>query len=164
MLKRLLSIVLLTLSISLTGAQAQDSTDAESVLRLVNADGETLSSMTMAQLEALPAFNFTTTTVWTEGDNEFTGPSLQSVFEALGVTADTVKLVALNDYAIDLTVSDIQGDYPIVAHKRNGENMSVRSKGPLWVVYPYDLDETFRTETAYSRSIWQLVKIAEVAD
>ncbi len=45
----------------------------------------------------------------------------------------------------------------------NGETMPVRRKGPLWIVYPYDSDEAYRSEAIYSRSIWQLDRI-EVTD
>jgi hypothetical protein len=37
--------------------------------------------------------------------------------------------------------------------------MSIREKGPLWLVYPYDLNKAYQSETIYSRSIWQLVRI-----
>ena len=43
------------------------------------------------------------------------------------------------------------------------ETMSIRDKGPLWVVYPYDSSADYRTEVIYSRSIWQLDRI-EVVD
>ena len=38
--------------------------------------------------------------------------------------------------------------------------MSVREKGPLWIVYPYDSNIAFQTETIYARSIWQLDRIS----
>ena len=37
--------------------------------------------------------------------------------------------------------------------------MSVREKGPIWVIYPYDHDADYRTDTIFSRSIWQLDRI-----
>jgi hypothetical protein len=39
--------------------------------------------------------------------------------------------------------------------------MSVRDKGPLWVIYPYDSDD-YRSEVIYSRSIWQLDRLEVV--
>ena len=48
---------------------------------------------------------------------------------------------------------------PIIAYMMNGEEMSVRNKGPLWLVYPYDLNHEYRSEVIYSRSIWQLDRI-----
>jgi hypothetical protein len=40
--------------------------------------------------------------------------------------------------------------------------MSVRDKGPLWVVYPFDDVPAYQSETIYSRSIWQLDRIEVV--
>ena len=37
--------------------------------------------------------------------------------------------------------------------------MSRRDKGPLWVIYPYHDNIDYRSETIYSRSIWQLDRI-----
>ena len=37
--------------------------------------------------------------------------------------------------------------------------MTLRDKGPLWVIYPFDDDPRYRSETVYFRSIWQLNRI-----
>jgi hypothetical protein len=42
---------------------------------------------------------------------------------------------------------------------RNGASMTVRDKGPLWIIYPYDARRDYRTEIHYSRSVWQLEQI-----
>ena len=34
--------------------------------------------------------------------------------------------------------------------------MSVRDKGPLFIIYPFDESEDLRSERYYSRSAWQL--------
>ena len=34
--------------------------------------------------------------------------------------------------------------------------MSLRDKGPLWVVFPYDASEEFRRDEIYAQSIWQV--------
>jgi hypothetical protein len=46
-----------------------------------------------------------------------------------------------------------------VAYLRNGAEMSMRDKGPLWIVYPYDAKPDYQSELIYSRSIWQLDRI-----
>ncbi len=48
---------------------------------------------------------------------------------------------------------------PIIAYLQNGNPMSVRDKGPLWVIYPYDDNPDYQSEVTYSRSIWQLDRI-----
>jgi len=37
--------------------------------------------------------------------------------------------------------------------------MPVREKGPLWIIYPFDATNAYRTESHYARSIWQLERI-----
>jgi hypothetical protein len=37
--------------------------------------------------------------------------------------------------------------------------MSVRDKGPLWLVYPYDSAAKYQSEVVFSRSIWQLNRL-----
>lgn len=115
-------------------------------------------------LKALGEVSIETTTPWTNGVQTFTGVPLNRVTEALGVTEGTLKAVAINDYAVDIPVADAVEGGPIIAYLQNGEPMSVREKGPLWVIYPFDQNETYQSEVTYSRSIWQLVRIDVVSD
>jgi hypothetical protein len=112
-----------------------------------------------AMLEALGVASFETTTIWTEGVQIFAGVPLGALLDALGAEGTTLRAIALNDYAVEIPVSDAEANGPIVAYLQNGEPMSVREKGPLWVVYPYDARTAYQTEQIYSRSIWQLVAI-----
>jgi hypothetical protein len=45
----------------------------------------------------------------------------------------------------------------------DGKPMSVREKGPVWMLFPYDDVAAYRTEQTYARSIWQLNRI-EITD
>ncbi len=112
--------------------------------------------LTLAQLDALPQETFRTSTIWTEGEVEFSGVPLSLVLAAAGASGKVVNMVALNDYAVQVPFAEVGETYPIVATRFNGAPMRVRDKGPFWVVYPYDADDDFQTETTYSRSIWQL--------
>lgn len=113
----------------------------------------------MAMLRALPVTTFRTSTVWTEGVSEFTGVSLKDFVEAMNVSTGTLSMYAVNDYVAEVPVSDAIEGGPILAYLMDGQEMSVRDKGPLWVIYPYDDNPKYQTEVVYSRSIWQLVKI-----
>lgn len=116
----------------------------------------------LAQLKELPQVTFTTSTIWLEDEVAFTGPSLKSLLDLAGVESGTIEAVALNDYAVEIPVESITDEAPIVAYLMNGEEMSPRDKGPLWIVYPYDDDAQYRSEVIYSRSIWQLDRIVAV--
>jgi hypothetical protein len=50
-------------------------------------------------------------------------------------------------------------DAALIAYAMDGKEMSVRYKGPLWIVYPYDSNANYRTEITYARSVWQLDRI-----
>ena len=68
-------------------------------------------------------------------------------------------MTALNDYAIEVPISEAVSGGPILATRANGEVLSVRDKGPIWVIYPFDDNAAYKTEVTYSRSIWQLKSI-----
>ena len=51
--------------------------------------------------------------------------------------ATTLNIVALNDYAIDVPISDLRA-YPVIfAMQANGDYMPVSTRGPAMLVYPY---------------------------
>lgn len=122
-----------------------------------NADGAAAFDRDM--LLALGTRSFTTNTMWTDGPQAFAGVPLKTLMDRLGVTGGTLRTVALNDYAVEIPFSDVEEDAALLALDRNGTPMAVRDKGPVWLVYPYDLDARFRSETYHSRSVWQLHRI-----
>jgi len=134
------------------GALAQD------IVLTVAHGGET-TELDMPALKSMEAREFETTTIWTEGPQTFTGVPLAVLLAELGVTEGTIKATAINDYAVEIPVEDAVEGGPIIAYLLNGDPMSVRDKGPLWVVYPYDSNAAYQTEVIYSRSIWQLDRI-----
>lgn len=124
-------------------------------------DGKSGTSVAFdaADLAALPQITFTTSTIWTEGPQEFTGVSLGAVLKAAQMTGTTLQAYAANDYSVEIPVEDWPENAPIIAQSRNGTPMTIRDKGPLWIVYPYDSDPAYRSEVIYTRSIWQLERI-----
>ncbi len=121
-------------------------------------------TFTMESLRALPSTGFQTTTIWTEGAEVFEGVSLDVLLDHVGAADGTIEAVALNDYAVTIPTDDAVQDGPIIAYARDGDAMSVRDKGPLWIVYPFDDNEDYKTEEYYSRSIWQLDRLRITAE
>lgn len=113
----------------------------------------------LAMLEQLGVETLVTSTIWTDGQQEFRGVPLHRLLDRLGVTEGRLEARAINDYAAEVPVSDAVVGGPMIAWMRNGVTMSVRDKGPLWIVYPYDSSRDYRTEIHYSRSVWQLERI-----
>jgi hypothetical protein len=122
-----------------------------------NAEGA--AKLDLALLSAMGSVVVETTTIWTDGVQTFEGVELASLLAALGAEGTVLRAIAHNDYAVDIPVSDAVAGGPVVAYLRNGAAMSMRDKGPLWVVYPYDTSPEYQSELIYSRSIWQLDRI-----
>lgn len=113
----------------------------------------------MAMLEALPQHSFTTLTPWTHQPVRFSGPLLRDLLSAVRASGTQIRATALNDYRITIPLSDAQRFDVIVATRMNGQAMPVRTKGPLFIVYPFDSLPELRSTTFYERSIWQLKAI-----
>jgi hypothetical protein len=47
----------------------------------------------------------------------------------------------------------------ILALKRDGETLSRRDKGPIWIVYPRDDFPELQLETINARWVWQLIEL-----
>ena len=125
-----------------------------------SSNGDGLARFDMALLDGLPRHSFATSTIWTEGVNTYEGVLLTDLLAAVGATGTNILAKALNDYEITFPVAEATVEGPLLAYRTNGEPMSVREKGPIWVIFPFDAVEAFRTEQTYARSIWQLDRIA----
>ena len=163
-LRTLLALILLTAGMSGLGHSEPFGPPKGAVVLTVTGqiaakNTETGLALDAEQLATLPQTSFTTTTTWTDGPQTFQGVLLKDLIAALGATGSTISLRAANDYSIIMPMADVKEDGPMLAYLMNGKPMSLRDKGPIWMVYPYDLNEAFRTEETYSRSIWQLVLI-----
>lgn len=125
----------------------------------VSAPTESGFALDMEGLKSLPTVSFRTSTIWTEGVLEFTGVPLKALVEQAGGAGSVVVAEALNGYAVDIPLEALEENAPIVAYLIDGQPFSRRDKGPLWVVFPYDLDEKFKSEITYAYSIWQLQRL-----
>ena len=117
------------------------------------------AALDVAALEAMGPVEFETSTIWTDGVQTFRGVPLVTLMERLGAEGEVIAASALNDYTIEIPLTDAVEGGPIVAFEQNGKLLSVRDKGPLWIVYPYDLRTDYQSEVIYARSIWQLARI-----
>lgn len=131
---------------------------AETVLTVTNAAGEDMM-FSLADLDAMPQREFDSETPWLEGKARFSGPLLRDILAKAMIGGGEIKAVALNDYAVSIPFADALDHDVIVTTRLNGEEMPVRDKGPLWVMYPFSDAPALKTETNYSRCIWQLNRL-----
>jgi hypothetical protein len=110
----------------------------------------------MQMLEQLPQRSYVMQTPWYSTPRKFTGPLLRDVLAACGAQGSNLRATALNDYRVDLPFEDTQRFDVLLALRLDDKPMTVRDKGPLFIVYPFDSSAELRTTIYYSRSAWQL--------
>ena len=113
----------------------------------------------LESLQKIGVVTFTTTTPWTEGAQQFTGVPLNKLLIHIGATASRLRVTAINEYQVEVPASDAVDGGPILAWAQNDNLLSVREKGPLWLMYPFDTKEEYRTEEVHSIAVWQVEQI-----
>jgi hypothetical protein len=119
------------------------------------------AALDAAMLAALPSKTTTTDTPWYPTKTRFEGPLGAALLDLVGATGTTLRVTALNDYAVEIPVSDFRKWPVILATKINDKPISVREKGPIFVIYPFDQEPSLYNELYFGRSAWQ-VKAIEV--
>lgn len=146
--------------LGLQTAQALEAPKGKVVLtvsgKIGAANGQRVAEFDMAMLEALPQHSFTTQTPWENGPVKFTGPLLRDVLSAVEAKGGQIKATALNDYRITIPIDDTKRFDMLMALRMNDQPIPVRTRGPLFIVYPFDSRDELRSNTYYERSIWQL--------
>ncbi len=148
-------------------AQALDAPEGAVVLTLTGrirspnhqVQGEPQAQFDMGMLERLPQQSFTTRTPWYSQPRKFTGPLLRDVLSLAMAQGQSLKATALNDYRVDIPFDDVQRYDVLLARLLDDKPMSVRDKGPLFIIYPFDSNSALRRALYYTRCAWQLKAI-----
>lgn len=119
-----------------------------------NAPGEAHFDLEM--IEALPQHSFTTMTPWSKQPIRFSGPLLRDLLAAVKAAGSQITAIALNDYKVVIPLEDAQRFDVIVATRMDDKLIPVRTKGPLFIIYPFDQRPMLQTARYHERSIWQL--------
>lgn len=111
------------------------------------------------ELEQMGMVLVETTTPWNEGIVDFEGVPIEQILSTAGVSGTVATVTALNDYSVDIPVSDFSQFGVILAIKRNGEYMPVADQGPFFVIYPFDSDPALDAQPYHGRAVWQVKEI-----
>lgn len=113
----------------------------------------------LAALDAFPQHVTETDTPWYQSRTRFQGPLGSDLLKAVGAKGTVMRLIALNDYAVEIPLADFMNWPVILATRVNDNVISVRDKGPIFVIYPFDRQPSLYNEVYFGRSIWQLKSI-----
>lgn len=108
----------------------------------------------------LEVIELKTVTPWSEGVDSYRGPLLRSLIAAVGAQGGVLSVSALNDYSSVVPSQDSEEYNVILAMELNGAPMSVRNKGPLFLLYPFSDHPSLNNEVIHNRSVWQIKSIS----
>ena len=112
-----------------------------------------------AMVEALPHRLIKTENPWDHGPSTYEGVLLRDLMKYVQADGKVATIAALNDYRADLSLADMKKYDVILAYKRDGADLSVRDKGPYFVVFPFTDVPELATEARYAQSVWQVNRI-----
>lgn len=111
-------------------------------------------------LEQMGLVSIKTSTPWNDGVVDFEGVPIERLLMEAGVSGTTATVTALNDYSVDIPVSDFAQYNVILATKRDGAHMPVDDQGPFFVIYPFDSDPALQGQPYHGRAVWQVKEIS----
>ncbi len=166
-MKKYVVAVLITLfglaNATLAGAESLPAPSEKPILtisgKISTTNKDDTAQFDRKMLESLGTVSMETTTPWYPGPMKFEGVLLSKLMQHVGASGLNATIIALNDYSSDIPMQDFAKYKVILALKLNGEYISIREKGPLFIVYPYDSDPELQHQTYYGRSVWQVSKI-----
>lgn len=164
MIPRVLALVLLA-AVAVTGTAGARAGElpapADPVILTVsgaigrtNADGK--ARFDRALLETLGWVEIETFTPWTDGPQRFGGVRLSALLEAVGAEGHSLLARALNDYTAVIPIGDAAEFDVVLALDRNGKPLTVRGRGPVWIVYPARKPWEGEVDRHNDKMVWQL--------
>jgi hypothetical protein len=111
------------------------------------------------QLLSFKQVEVKTATPWTDKLTRFKGPLLRDVLAASGSTGDFIYAKAVNEYAVKIPINDAQMYSVILAIEQDDQELTIRNKGPIWLIYPWSGSADLKQDKVYSRSIWHLISM-----
>lgn len=120
-----------------------------------NADGEARFDRRM--LMALGMTRLVTKTPWHKKGTVFEGIRADRLMEAVKARGEAVRATAANDYRVTIPMSDFAAHNVLLAMRIDEQDLTLRTKGPLWVIYPEESDLPVGERS--ERMIWQLVEL-----
>lgn len=160
-------ITILTLLTSMLASATETPLPVRSktLLTLHWTDAQGAASKTRLTLQDLDSLPQTTRTLelpeslGMKGSHSWQGVSISELIKLSGRSAKSVRVVALNGYYASVPLDDLKNYDPLVAYRRDGKNLSIREKGPIILIYPFDRFKVLNQQTYINRSVWQINEI-----
>ena len=124
-----------------------------------NTNQDDVAVYDLEMLENLPQHVVATRNPWNTGTHHYRGVNPKALLEAVGATGNVLRIQALNQYITEVPIADFDRYDMVFATHMDDIPMSVRSRGPMMLVYNFDATPSLHSEIFYGRSIWQIRSI-----
>lgn len=124
-----------------------------------NTNNASSANFDIAMLSGMDSHVTKTSAPWYDGVHVFAGPLGEALISTVGASGAMMRVTALNDYVTEIPVSDFRDYRVVLATSLDGKMLSVRDKGPIFIIYPFDEKPELNNETYYGRSAWQVKSI-----
>jgi len=105
----------------------------------------------------LPQHGFETRTPWDDGTQRFEGVLLKDVLAAAGARSALIDAIGKDDYRASLSDIDLERYAVLLAFRQNGSDLTLRTLGPLRIMFPFDDAPEFYSQSYMAAAVWQLV-------
>jgi hypothetical protein len=120
------------------------------------------TTLNLEQLDALPQVERTQELpepLEIPSSHVWQGISLRELLKISGTSAKSIRILALNGYYATIPIADIERYDPLLAYRRNGQNLTIRDKGPFILIYPFNDFRELNHQIYINRSVWQINEI-----
>jgi hypothetical protein len=113
----------------------------------------------MAMLERMPQHSILTETPWYGAGAPIQRPAAARRAEDRRAPGSLPAPRGPERLPVEMPFDDAQRYDVVLARQLDGKAMSVREKGPLFVMYPFDSQPQLRNAVYFGRCVWQLRSI-----
>ena len=122
--------------------------------------GEETQGYSLEEIDKLTQVKVVTSNDFVDGKKTFEGPLARDIVLRIGGNqGSTIRLIAANDYEIEVDAYEFFAYDVILATRMEGELFPRRTKGPIWMIYPMSDHPELQDSSFNQRLIWQLIRI-----
>jgi hypothetical protein len=107
-------------------------------------------------LEKIGVKELTTRTFYSKKRYKFSGILVRDLLAYVGAKGKTLEFTALDDYRINIPISDYQKYDVLLVFKLDGKRLSIRDRGPTRIIYPIEKHPELNDKKYVSRYVWQI--------
>nr|WP_321458225.1 molybdopterin-dependent oxidoreductase [uncultured Cohaesibacter sp.] len=126
---------------------------------VTNHNGNSAVQLDIPMLEGIGLKSLVTHTIYSSSAHQWHGVLMRDLLEFVGAKGSLVEIKALDGYSTTIPISDFYDYDVLLATKRNGKRLSIRSRGPTRIIYPVDHNPSLQSPTYTSRFVWQIEQI-----